>query len=373
MNRAVTSDELLLVDLGERSYEILIGRRLLDSIADLAHGVIRGKRLMVVCDEAVMSPWGKKIARALSESAYKVEVFPIPAGETSKSPAMAMRLWEAMAAAEFSRECGVVAIGGGVAGDLAGFAAATYLRGIPYIQVPTTLLSMVDSSVGGKTGVNLEAGKNLVGSFWQPCLVVADLDVLGTLPERQVRSGLAEVVKYGVIRDAKLFALLEEHIAELFDAGNGEQLAGVIRRSVEIKAEVVHEDERESGMRAILNFGHTVGHALEAETRYESMTHGEAISIGMVAASMVAVRRGGTAWTQAEHGRLEALLAKAGLPTRMPAGLSAEGIVARTHHDKKVKGGVVRYLLPTEIGRVELVRDVAPAMVLEVLRDLGAE
>jgi 3-dehydroquinate synthase len=371
MNSSVTAEETVLVELPDRTYHILIGRRLLDSIESLAHDIVHGDKVMIVADAAVESPWGKKMLRALRETDYDVELFIIPSGETSKSPEVLMQLWERLAAAGFTRDSAIIALGGGVTGDLAGFAAASFLRGINYIQVPTTLLAMVDSSVGGKTGINLASGKNLVGAFWQPSLVIIDLDVLGTLPDAARTSGLAEIIKYGVIHDADLFATLEREAEKLFVPGHGELLASIVRRSVEIKALVVGADEREAGLRAILNFGHTLGHAIEAETHYTRYSHGEAVAMGMVAASLIAVRRGGTQWTSEEHGRLVALIGRAGLPTAPPADVSAEALVARTYHDKKVKSGVVRYVLPTRVGKVELVRDVTDEMVLAVLRELG--
>ena len=361
------------VDLGKRSYEIIIGRRLFDTAGDFLREVVGGNQVLVVCDEAVESPWGKLLAKTLAASGFDVGVVTLPSGEKTKGVEHAAQLWEMLADGAFARDSAMVALGGGVAGDLTGFAAATYLRGIPFIQVPTTLLAMVDSSVGGKTGVNLPQGKNLVGSFWQPAMVLADLDCLKTLPEAERISGMAEVIKYGVIYDEAFFSFLEENLDTIFRPGFDGQLVQVVKRSVEIKAEVVTADERETGLRAILNFGHTLGHAIEAVTHYGQLRHGEAIAIGMVAASLISLRRDAmTLWTEAEHTRLVKLLERTGLPTRVPEGLSAEQLIERTQMDKKVQKGRIRYVLPVRMGGVEIVRDVEPEEVAAALAELGA-
>lgn len=365
-------DERVRVDLGERSYDILIGNRLLDSVGTLLTEVVPGAKLLLLSDRAVETPWAKIIKKSLAETDFDVKLEPVPNGESSKSVEMIAHLWDRLAEENFSRDSAVVALGGGVIGDLGGFLAASFLRGIPYIQVPTTLLAMVDSSVGGKTGINLSRGKNLVGSFWQPRMVIADLDCLGTLPEEERTSGLAEVIKYGVIRDAEFFAFLEENIANLFHGAEADKLRHVIQRSIEIKAEVVTSDEREGGLRRILNFGHTLGHAIEAEADYGGLRHGECVAIGMIAASMITLRRKTQGWSEKEHGRLHNLIERAGLPSRIPDGMDAEALVDRTRVDKKVRKGQVRYILPTRIGNVEAVRDVTEQDALAVLRDLGA-
>ncbi|MCB2153974.1 3-dehydroquinate synthase [bacterium] len=361
------------VELGKRSYEIIIGRRLFDTAGSFLREVVEGDQVLVVCDEAVESPWSKLLTKTLATSGFDVGIISMPSGEKTKSVECIGQLWEMLADGAFARDSAMVALGGGVAGDLTGFAAATYLRGIAFVQVPTTLLAMVDSSVGGKTGVNLEQGKNLVGSFWQPAMVLADLDCLKTLPVEERISGMAEVIKYGVIRDAEFFDFLEENLDTIFQPGYDEQLVHAVKRSVEIKADVVAEDERESGLRAILNFGHTVGHAIEAETKYGKLRHGEAISIGMVVASMISLNRDTyEEWTQTEHDRLVKLLERTGLPTRVPEGLSAETLIERTQMDKKVRKGRIRYVLPVRMGEVELVRDVEAEEVAIVLKELGA-
>ncbi|MBI5154337.1 3-dehydroquinate synthase, partial [Candidatus Poribacteria bacterium] len=359
-------------ELGDRSYPILIGRRLIDTIGTHLREVCDGDQIMLVWDRAVESPWGKLLFKTIAGAGFDVGTFEVPEGESSKSAEMLARLWDTLADGAFGRDSMIVALGGGVVGDLAGFAAASYLRGIAFAQIPTTLLAMVDSSVGGKTGINLPQGKNLIGAFWQPRLVVADLDCLGTLADAERNSGMAEVIKYGVIHDAAFFAFLEEHAAALFLPDGTEHLVHAVKRSVEIKAEVVTADERESGLRAILNFGHTLGHALEAEGHYHGLRHGEAISVGMAAASLLAVRRGGM-WTAAEDARLTALLQKVQLPVRFPAGTEAHALIERTYLDKKARQGRPRYVLPVRMGEVELVRDVTDAEVMAVVKELGAK
>ncbi|MDK2972001.1 MAG: 3-dehydroquinate synthase [Candidatus Sumerlaeota bacterium] len=361
------------VELAERSYDILIGCRLFDSIAGLVREAVDGRKVMLAYDSAVASPWAKLLLKNLSEAGFEVLAHEVPSGEKSKNTETMVDFWNAMAEAEFTRDSGIVALGGGVVGDLAGFAAASFLRGIAFVQIPTTLLAMVDSSVGGKTGINLEAGKNLVGAFWQPRLVVADIDCLKTLPEPERNSGMAEVIKYGVIRDAGFFEFLEESMESVFDPAESANLRRMIKRSVEIKAEVVGADEREGGLRRILNFGHTIGHAIEAEGEYGTLRHGEAISIGMVAASRLALLRGESdGWTDKEHERLVRLFEKANLPTRLQEGYTVEGLIDRTRVDKKAKNGKVRYILPVRMGEVETVRDVTDEMVARVLTELGA-
>lgn len=360
------------VSLGERSYEVSVGAGQLATLpVAMKAGGLQG-RVFVVADANVLDPWARPAVERLKADGFDVALATVPAGETSKSADQLAQLWNAMAQQAYNRDAILVAIGGGVVGDLAGFVAGSYLRGLRWVQVPTTLLAMVDSSVGGKTGINLAAGKNLVGAFWQPNLVVADIDCLSTLPTAETRSGLAEVIKYGVIRDPALFTELEGTIGDLIALKDKAALVRVIKRSVEIKAQVVAGDEREtSGLRAILNFGHTLGHAVEAEAGYSNLKHGEAVAIGMVAASLVALRRD-TGWSRADHDRLEALVARAALPRRVPAGMTVASLIGRTRVDKKAAGGRVRYILPTRLGDVTMVNDVSDDTVREVLLELGA-
>jgi 3-dehydroquinate synthase len=297
-----------------------------------------------------------------------VDLVVIEPGEPSKSIATASELWETMLSLGADRQTAILAVGGGVIGDLAGFIAATYARGIPFFQVPTTLLAQVDSSVGGKVGINLPDAKNMVGAFLQPQGVLVDTTTLETLPDREYRSGLAEVVKYGVILDAALFELLEATAARLLQRDHG-VLREVIARCCRLKAEVVRQDERElTGLRAVLNYGHTVGHALETLTGYGALLHGEAVSIGILCASRLAERLGRI--DAAMTARQERLLAALGLPTRLPT-VDVQQVLRTIMRDKKTQRGELRFVLPTEMGRVELVGGIHSDDVRAVLQGCG--
>lgn len=336
------------VDLGDRSCVVRVGR-------DLVPGSVLAEtppsRVLLVTDSNVGPVYAEPAAEAMRGMGHEVAVTTVPAGEETKSLAQLDALYHAAVAAGLDRSGVIVALGGGVVGDLAGFAAATYLRGVRFLQLPTTLLSMVDSSVGGKTGINLAEGKNLVGSFYQPIAVDADLATLDTLPEREYLSGMAEVVKYGVIRDAGLFDMLEAD-ADLMLARDADMLGAVVARCCEIKAEVVGSDERESGLRAILNFGHTLGHAIENVTGYGTWLHGEALSVGMAYAAELSVRNGKLG--ESERDRLLALLTRYGLPVLDDPRLSAPWCELRRamSSDKKSRGSVPRFVLAERIGSV---------------------
>ena len=292
----------------------------------------------------------------------------VPAGETSKSLKTIQTVYDLLAAHRLERQSFIVALGGGVVGDLAGFVAATYLRGIAFVQVPTTLLAQVDSSVGGKVGVNLKAGKNLVGAFYQPRLVLCDLDALKTLPEREFRSGLAEVIKYGIIYDAKLFAQLERDLPKLLRR-EPQTLAAVIARCCEIKAEVVGQDETDGGVRAILNFGHTIAHAIENISGYGKYLHGEAISIGQVAAAKLSCVLTGLSGRDA--GRIRDLFKRAGLPYfKKLNAVQRRKLFAAMKLDKKVSGGEIKFVLAEKIGRVDWGRRVPENLIHRVLDEI---
>jgi 3-dehydroquinate synthase len=355
------------VELGERSYPVVAGWGVLAELPALLPQVTRGSRLLLVTHPALLAAYGEDVIRGLEAAGFSVTTALVSPGERSKSLAMAGRLYREMAGAGLDRRSAVIALGGGVIGDLAGFAAATWLRGIDVIQVPTTLLAMVDSSIGGKTGVNTPVGKNLVGAFHQPRAVVADAATLATLPKRDVRSGMAEVIKYGVIADAGLFAYLERHVADCLSLEQ-EAISRVIADSVACKARVVSEDEREGGLRAILNFGHTAGHAIEKAAGYRKLRHGEAVSIGMVAAARIGRKMGITPEQAAR--RIENLLVRAGLPVRIPKGLDPTGLVASTAYDKKAVDGRARWVLASDIGSVERGVAVPEDTVEAVLREL---
>jgi 3-dehydroquinate synthase len=330
------------------SYDILIGRGLLAQLPELARGACPAARYAVITDSHVAALCGEKLVARCRDASLPAELFAFPAGEPHKTRETWASLSDRLLQRQFGRDCGVIALGGGVVGDVAGFVAATYLRGVPYIQVPTTLLAMIDSSIGGKTGVDVPAGKNLVGAFHQPRLVVADLDLLGTLPAPQLAAGIAEAVKHGVIADAEYFAFLErEHDA--VTARQPSALERLVRRSVEIKAGVVAADERETGRRAILNFGHTVAHAVEATAGF-AVQHGEAVAIGMAhearLAELLEIAEPGTV------GRIRQLLARYGLPLELPGSATADDLLATMRLDKKARAGAVRFALPEAVGRM---------------------
>jgi 3-dehydroquinate synthase len=353
------------VPLGERSYVIKIGPRLLQNMGRECGRVLLGKRCAIISDATVASLFGQQVKDSLVQAGFESEMVVVPAGETSKSLKSVEKCFNQLAAHRLERKSFIVALGGGVVGDLAGFVAATYLRGIPFVQVPTTLLAQVDSSVGGKVGVNLKAGKNLVGAFHQPRLVLCDLDTLQTLPMREFRAGLAEVIKYGIIYDPELFERLERDLERLLRR-EPKVLGDVIARCCEIKAEVVAQDETESGLRAILNFGHTIGHALEAISHYGKYLHGEAISIGQVAAAKLSQEIIGLPQRDAE--RIGNLFDRAGLPTTVTLSqIQRKRLVDAMKLDKKVSAGEIKFVLARRIGEVEFGQEVTMPSVDKVL------
>ena len=357
------------LDLGERSYDIDIGEGLLSAVGGVLKTLSAGGRVAVVTDSHVGPLYAPTVTASLKEAGFVARVFTVPAGEPSKCAGELEELWDGFVGFGMDRGSTVVALGGGVVGDLAGFAAATYMRGIRCIQVPTTMLACVDSSVGGKTAIDLESGKNLVGAFHQPAAVLIDPSTLKTLGERQLRAGLAEVVKHGIIRDEAFFDWLESNIDKLLEL-DPELTSRAIKRNCEIKAEVVAADETESGLRAILNYGHTVGHALEALAGYRDLIHGEAVATGMVVESRVAEKLGMIAADVTD--RQKRLLRRAGLPTSVGEVKTSE-VIETMRRDKKTRGGKLNVVLPVRIGEVKLVRDVAPLMVVEALEDSRRE
>ncbi len=336
---------------GQRSYRIKIGPGLLARLGQECAELKLGTRCAIISDANVRPRFAPAAQRALTQAGFDAVVIAVPAGERAKSLKTVEACYNKLAGHRLERKSFIVALGGGVVGDLAGFVAASYLRGIPFIQVPTTLLAQVDSSVGGKVGVNLNAGKNLVGAFHQPRLVLCDLATLSTLPMREYRAGLAEVIKYGIISDATLFRRLERDLPKLLDR-EPSTLAAVVARCCEIKAHVVGQDETETGPRAILNFGHTIGHALEAISHYGKYLHGEAISIGQVAAARLSAQVLGLPQVDVE--RIRSLFERAGLPTELE--LSAPqrlALMAAMSLDKKVSAGELKFVLARKIGEVK--------------------
>ena len=342
--------ERVRVALGDRSYDIIVGAGCLADLgACMRQTGLRGKA-MIVTDRTVAKLYGDVVMRSLSSADFNVHIIELSPGERAKSLQWTSRVLNALAQARMERESPIVALGGGVVGDLAGFAAAIYLRGLPFVQVPTTLVAQVDSSVGGKTGINHAAGKNLVGAFHQPRLVLIDPLTLRTLPGRQWRSGLAEVIKYGMIADAHFFEYVERHLDDLL-AMKDEAVRHVVRRSCEIKASVVTADERESGYRRILNYGHTVGHALELLGKYRTWLHGEAVAMGMVGEAELACDMG--MCDRDILRRQRQVIRQAGLPHGLPA-LPAARVWQAMLHDKKVAHGEVWCVLPERVGQVTI-------------------
>ena len=354
------------VPLGDRSYSIKIGNSLLSRLGSECRRLKLGTRCAVITDRKVGPIYSKAAMSSLREAGFEPVEIRVPAGETAKSLGTIHACYDKLARHRLERSSFIVALGGGVVGDMAGFLAASYLRGIGFVQVPTTLLAQVDSSVGGKVGVNLKAGKNLVGAFYQPKLVLCDLDTLGTLPAREFRAGLAEVIKYGIIYDAKLFRRLERDLPKLL-AQDPATLSTVIARCCQVKAEVVGQDEKEAGLRAILNFGHTIGHGLEAISQYGKYLHGEAISIGQVAAARISSEL--TGLPAADVGRIAAIFATTGLPTEVKLNAAQTNrLFAAMKLDKKVKGGEIKFVLAESIGRVKIGQFVPNAAVRRALR-----
>ncbi|HIK43635.1 MAG TPA: 3-dehydroquinate synthase [Leptolyngbyaceae cyanobacterium M65_K2018_010] len=326
-----------------------------------------GQKLLLVSNPAIFKHYGERVIASLAEAGYAVQTCLLPAGERYKTLKSIQKIYDAALAFRLERQSALVALGGGVIGDMTGFAAATWLRGVRFIQVPTSLLAMVDASIGGKTGVNHPQGKNLIGAFHQPQLVLIDPTVLKTLPPREFRAGMAEVIKYGVIWDTALFEALEaSERLDHFRYVSEELLHTILTRSCQAKAEVVAQDEKEAGLRAILNYGHTIGHGLESLTRYRGVNHGEAVAIGMVAAGHMATARG--LWTEAEALRQLALIRKAGLPTQLPEGLDVEALLITLQGDKKVDQGRVRFILPQGLGAAFVCGDLSREEVLAALR-----
>jgi 3-dehydroquinate synthase len=351
------------VNLGDRSYNILIGAGILDRIGALCSEVGLKGNCLIITDENVGGLYAETVFQSLEKAGYSVSIVTMPPGEPTKCGENVFALQSECVKAGLDRHSFIVALGGGVIGDLAGFVAATYLRGIDFVQVPTSLLSMVDSSVGGKTGVNIPEGKNLVGAFYQPRMVLADLDTLKTLPPREYAAGLAEVVKYGIIYDAEFFQTLEENIEGLADVNNSELLAKMVGRSCEVKADVVAQDEREGGLRAILNFGHTVGHAIENVAGYGQYVHGEAVAIGSVYAARASAER--TGLSQSEVERIENIFQALELPVTAP-GLEWSALREALSVDKKTVGGMPKFVLVSEIGTSSIGNEI-PEDLMETL------
>ena len=349
------------VVIGDGSLEDL-GRQLLDA------GVRPGRRILVVSNADVAGPYGEICLQALTKAGFEAELLVIEAGEDQKTPATVALIHDAAFRQKLERSALMLALGGGVVGDMTGFAAATWLRGVGVVQVPTTLLAMVDAAIGGKTGVNHPGGKNLIGAFHQPRLVLIDPRTLTTLPAREFRAGMAEVIKYGILGDPELFGLLEG-CKDLSTAQgvSAELLETILERSAAAKARIVAADEKEGGLRAILNYGHTFGHVVETLCGYGTWLHGEAVAIGMVAVGELGVLRG--TWSRSDCDRQRALIKAAGLPTRWPE-LDPDAVLTTLQGDKKVQDGRLRFVMPTAIGSVEICNDISRDEILDCLTRL---
>lgn len=363
------------VDLRERGYDILTGS---DDLQDLG-GILAekdwGKEIFIITDPLVNDLYGDKLRRGLKDG--KVRTLEVPRGERYKNLKIASKLYDELVKNSAHRDSMIIALGGGVIGDLAGFVAATYMRGINYVQVPTTLLAQVDAAIGGKTAVNHPKCKNLIGAFYQPKLVYIDIQTLTTLPARELRTGLAEVVKYGVIADTEFFKFLEANAHHLttraFESPDTLRASlkvwqTIVAESAKIKARVVEKDETEAGLRMILNYGHTVGHAIETLTRYRAYNHGEAVAIGMVVAARIAHRK--KMITQHSVNRIVELLEKLGLPTAIE-GLPAKKILKALSIDKKVRKGKVQFVLPERLGKVVIKNNIPLKDIRQILKEMG--
>ena len=354
----------LRVELGDNSYPIVVGAGLLNRVGELLTPHIKSNKVLIVSDSFVKSQYMPVIRHSLAGAELDVHTMEVPVGEESKSIAQFSQIQDSLVAHQLDRGSTLIALGGGVIGDLGGFAAAVYMRGISYVQIPTTLQAQVDASVGGKTAINHPKGKNLIGAFHQPKLVLIDVDTLKTLPQRDIRSGLIEVIKMGIIRDEPLFEMVEENLEAILNLETT-VLIEMIASACVNKAEVVAKDEKESGLRMVLNYGHTFGHALEAVTHYNRYRHGEAVSIGMNCAAQLAVNL--RMFSETDFQRQRTLLNRAKLPLTFPPDLTPEAICDAMYLDKKTLDGRLRLILPTRIGEVVIRNDVNDQHVLEAI------
>lgn len=354
----------LRVELGENSYPLLVGAGILNKVGQLLKPLAKSAKVLIVTDAVVKQRYAPAVSESLTSQRFDVSTVEVPVGEGSKSLAQFARIQDNLVVHQLDRGSTLIALGGGVIGDLGGFAAAVYMRGIAYVQIPTTLQAQVDASVGGKTAINHPRGKNLIGAFHQPKLVLIDVDTLKTLPQRDIRAGLIEVIKMGVIRDEPLFETVEKNLDAILNLDDT-VLIEIISQACINKAEIVAKDEKESGLRMVLNYGHTFGHALEALTHYNRYRHGEAVSIGMNCAARLAVNLG--IFSEADFQRQSALLRRANLPLAFPADLAPEALCDAMYLDKKTIGGKLRLILPTQIGEVVIRGDVAEQKVLEAI------
>jgi len=351
------------VNLGVNSYTIFVGNKNISELANLLIEKNLTHRNAVITNPTVNKYYGESIKKSLSQADIEAEIIEIPDGEEYKSYESAYEIWTKMIKLKMDRTSAIISLGGGVAGDLAGFVAATYMRGIPFVQIPTTLLSQVDASVGGKVAINHPKGKNLIGAFYQPKFVLIDLSTLDTLPERDVKSGMAELIKHGMIMDLSLFKKIENEVDKVLNLDK-ELMIELVAQSCQDKVRIVEEDEKESGIRAILNYGHTFAHAIEALTSYKTYHHGEAVSIGMVCASRLSVNLGFL--DKIEHERQIELLTAIGLPTKFP-NIDPKEVLNAMYRDKKVKAGKLIFVLQKSIGEVFITDEVNDEDVIRAI------
>jgi 3-dehydroquinate synthase len=352
------------VSTGGKEYEAIVGPNLLDNVGSIIANKIAPARCAIISDTNIAPIFGERVKKSLTSAGFDPIVITIPGGEQSKALEQIGAICDEMIAAGLDRQSFVVGLGGGVIGDISGFVAAIFQRGIPHVQIPTTLLAMVDSSIGGKTGVNTRAGKNLLGAVHQPALVIDDVDLLKTLPPREFNQGFAEIIKHAVIADAEMFEQLKN-----FSLTDASALQELIKRNIEIKSRVVANDERErTGKRALLNFGHTIGHGIERAGDYRQLLHGESVSLGIVGACTISMKRAGL--TNAERDAVVDLLKKFDLPTRLPSDFPREKIFDALKVDKKFERGEVRFVLTPMIGSAHLSRDVTMKDIHEAVEKL---
>jgi 3-dehydroquinate synthase len=357
------------IPAGNYSYDAFVGSNLLNDIGSTIPITLRGPRCATISDANVAPLFADRVKQSLTSAGFQPALITIPAGEQSKTLEQAGAICDQMTAAGLDRQSFVIGLGGGVVGDISGFVAAIFERGIPHVQIPTTLVGMVDSSIGGKTGVNTSAGKNLIGAFHHPALVIDDVDVLKTLPQREFNQGFAEIIKHAIIADTEMFEKVAQLSKVRADEDASSKLAPLIQRNIEVKSSIVAKDEFDrTGERALLNFGHTIGHAIERAGDYQTFLHGEAISLGMVAASTVSVKRAGLA--QDQRDAIVDLLRTFDLPTQLPANFPRKKIFDALKFDKKFEGGEIRFVLTPKIGSACWSRDVTMEDVREAVARL---
>ncbi len=357
--------EKIRVELGERSYDICMGSDILDGLGDNLKIFGLSPKICLISNPTVFPLYGERVSDSVKKAGFDLLTVIIPDGEGYKDLLWVQHIYNELLKYKLDRSSALIALGGGVIGDITGFAASTYMRGISYIQVPTTMLAHVDSSVGGKTGVNHKLGKNMIGTFWQPRLVWIDIETLKTLPGKELLAGLAEVIKYGVIWDKELFDFLDDKRDKILNLDR-KAVMHIIKRSCEIKAEVVSKDEKEAGLRSILNYGHTIGHAIETVTGYKKYLHGEAVAIGMFLEAMLAHKLNFINKDKAL--RIKRLIDSYGLPSEMPADIDADSLLSSMQLDKKAVAGELKFIMPEKIGSVRIHKGITEKVIRDILK-----